>query len=268
MNEPPFPLLPGKHTLPSVTDPAEHAAYVRTRHPGATLAHTAGTVLIYQRALLDHARTQPHTRSNTGWVRGDLLIHEPPGHRPVAICGGFGVGGPAAALAVEQLIALGTPRIITVGTAASLHRSLLPGDLIVCDRALRGDGTSHHYLPPGPYAHPCPHLTRRLAHTLHAANALFRHAATWSTDAPYRETAQEVTCYSGHGVMLCDMETAAVFATGGYRRLPAAAAFSTADSLVNRQPRRHAPATDAGLLQLYEAALTTLRVTRGTQTAR
>ncbi|AWN24825.1 nucleoside phosphorylase [Streptomyces sp. NEAU-S7GS2] len=268
MTQPPFPLLPGKHALPAVTDPAEHAAYVRTRHPGATLADTAGTVLIYQRALLEHARTQPHTRSTTGWVRGDLLIHEPPGHHPVAICGGFGVGGPAAALAVEQLTALGTPRIITVGTAASLHGSLLPGELIVCDRALRGDGTSHHYLPPAPYAHPCPHLTRHFAQTLHTANTRFRHAATWTTDAPYRETAQEVDCYAGHGVMLCDMEAAAVFATSRYRNIPAAAAFTTADSLANRQPRRHDPAVAAALIQLYGAALTTLRDTLGTRLAR
>lgn len=76
MNDTSFPLYPGKHALPAVPDPSEHAAYVRIREPTATLADLDGMVLVYQRHLMEHACSRYRTRQRAGWVRGDLRVLE------------------------------------------------------------------------------------------------------------------------------------------------------------------------------------------------
>ena len=53
-----------------------------------------------------------------------------------------GLGGPSAAIVLEELAALGLERAIRVGTAAALDATLAPGDLLIVERALCGDGTS------------------------------------------------------------------------------------------------------------------------------
>ncbi|WP_281182498.1 phosphorylase family protein [Streptomyces sparsogenes] len=71
-----------------------------------------------------------------------------------------------------------------MGTAASLQRELRAGEIVVCDRALRDGGVSHHYLGPAPYAMPSSDLTDHLARILRARTTEVRRGAGWSTDAP------------------------------------------------------------------------------------
>ncbi|RLU82500.1 purine-nucleoside phosphorylase [Streptomyces griseocarneus] len=243
-----FPLYTGKHALPALTDPAEHAAYVRRRHPGADLTGTAGAILAYQRSLATEAvrrGAQPLGR----WVSGDLHLT----HDNVVVCSGFGRGAPAAGLVLEQLIALGARAVITVGTAATLHRGLKPGDLVICEEALRDEGLSHHYLAPARYVAPDVALTARLAAELATQGAHHR-GRTWSTDALYRETAAEVSRYSAEGILTADMEAAGVLAVAQHRQVPVAAAFTIADSLAQRTPRADTPQTAEGLGALLHAA--------------
>jgi uridine phosphorylase len=53
-----------------------------------------------------------------------------------------GLGGPSAAIVLEELAALGLRRAIRVGTASTLELTLAPGELLVVERALCADGTS------------------------------------------------------------------------------------------------------------------------------
>ncbi|OCC11503.1 nucleoside phosphorylase [Streptomyces sp. PTY087I2] len=248
-----FPLHPGKHALPAVPDPAEHAAYVRTTDPEADLSTLDGVVLLYQGRLLEHALRTYRTRLCPGWVRGDLHLVEDQG-RMFALCGGFGLGAPAAALVVEQLAALGTRRIITVGTAASLQHGLGPGHLVVGTSALRDEGLSHHYLPPGRTASPSPVLTRYLTEALAPYDVPVTRGPIWTTDAPYRETVAEVDRYEAEGILAADMEAAAVFAVGHCRTVAVATVLAIADSLVDRRPRRHSPDTEHALHRALAAA--------------
>ncbi|MFJ3300123.1 nucleoside phosphorylase [Streptomyces bacillaris] len=248
-----FPLHPGKHALPAVPDPAEHATYVRTTDPEADLSTLDGVVLLYQGRLQEHALRTYRTRPRPGWVRGGLHLVEDPGRR-FALCGGFGLGAPAAALIVEQLAALGTQRIITVGTAASLQHDLRPGVLVVPTSALRDEGLSHHYLPPGRTASPSPALTRHLTEVLASYDVPVRRGPIWTTDAPYRETTAEVTRYGAEGILAAEMEAAAVFAVGHCRTVAVATVLAIADSLVDRCPRRHSPDTEHALHVALAAA--------------
>ncbi|MFF8991161.1 nucleoside phosphorylase [Streptomyces sp. NPDC014983] len=250
---PPFPLHPGKYALRAVTDPTEHAQHVRGQYPKATLADVDGVVLLHQQDVLKQAVTRYPSR-RVHWVRGELFILKRR-DRQVAVCGGFGLGAPAATLVLEQLIALGARRVITVGTAATLRSDLSPGQLVICDNALRDEGVSHHYLPPGSHIKASQQLTRDLAGSLRARGVDARRGPSWTTDALYRETSAEVSRYGGHGVLTADMEAAAVFAVAKYRRIDAAAVFAVADSLVERQTRHGQSQVGVALHTAVEAAL-------------
>ena len=60
----------------------------------------------------------------------------------------FGMGGPIAAIVLEELFDLGVRRFLRIGTAMVLPPAAL-GDFVVADGAFRADGTSQTYAPPG-----------------------------------------------------------------------------------------------------------------------
>ncbi|MET9484391.1 hypothetical protein [Streptomyces sp. NPDC006638] len=100
-------------------------------------------------------------------------------------------------------------------------------------------------------------MTDHLVRTLRVRSIAVRRGPVWSTDAPYRETAAEVARYAAEGILLTDMEAAAVFAVAEHRKIQAAALFTVADSLVDRRPRTESPATTATLHNLFAALLDT-----------
>jgi uridine phosphorylase len=77
------------------------------------------------------------------------------GARNIALAGGFGIGAPAAATVLEELIALGAREFISIGEAGCLQPRCAFGEAVVCTGAIRDEGVSHHYAPaekfrPGP----------------------------------------------------------------------------------------------------------------------
>lgn len=58
-----------------------------------------------------------------------------------------GIGGPSAAIAMEELAALGVDTFIRVGTCGGMQMHVLAGDLIIPTGAIRMEGTSKEYLP-------------------------------------------------------------------------------------------------------------------------
>ncbi|MCL1865883.1 MAG: uridine phosphorylase [Oscillospiraceae bacterium] len=66
---------------------------------------------------------------------------------PVSVCS-TGIGGPSAAIAVEELIRCGCHTFIRVGTSGGMNLKVTGGDLIISSAAIRGDGTSAEYLTP------------------------------------------------------------------------------------------------------------------------
>ncbi len=73
----------------------------------------------------------------TGYLDGEM----------VSVCS-TGIGGPSAAIAVEELVKCGCHTFIRVGTSGGIHLDVAGGDLILPSAAVRGDGTSKEYLPP------------------------------------------------------------------------------------------------------------------------
>ncbi|MFJ5851011.1 nucleoside phosphorylase [Streptomyces sp. NPDC092903] len=175
----------------------------------------------------------------------------------VALCGRFGLGAPAATLVLEQLISLGASSVIAVGTAATLSPDLDAGSVVLCDRALRDEGTSHHYAPASSYAYADSELTNAYAQTMSSDELPFIRAASWTTDAPYRETEAEVKAYQRCGLVAADMEASALFTVARYRGVAAAVGMAIADSLINRGPRQTRPQVASSLDCLVDTALET-----------
>lgn len=58
-----------------------------------------------------------------------------------------GIGGASAAIAVEELAALGAHTFIRVGTAGGMHLDVKAGDIVIPTSCIRMDGTPNEYLP-------------------------------------------------------------------------------------------------------------------------
>ena len=58
-----------------------------------------------------------------------------------------GIGGPSAAIAVEELIKCGSNTFIRVGTSGGIELEVRGGDLVISTAAVRDEGTSFEYIP-------------------------------------------------------------------------------------------------------------------------
>ena len=64
----------------------------------------------------------------------------------VTVCS-TGIGGPSAAIAMEELVACGAHTFIRVGTCGGIHLDVKPGDVVVATGAIRYEHTSMEYAP-------------------------------------------------------------------------------------------------------------------------
>lgn len=260
-----YPNFAGKHAEEAIFTPADFAAYLR--RVGALEAYEppAGVVLCYQRSLYNHVLQLEGLKhpERRGALHGILPLPSTDGR--VGLLGQFGIGAPAAAAAMEELAAMGTSDFVSVGTAGSLQRDLNVGDLVLCEAAIRDEGVSHHYLPAAKLATAPAALTAALGEAMRLAGIPFRAGTSWTIDAPYRETVAEARRYQAEGVLCVEMEAAALFAVAQVRGLQVAAAFAISDSLADLawDPQFHGPQVEAGLVLLYEAALTALLAIEG-----
>lgn len=70
------------------------------------------------------------------------------GDVPISVCS-TGIGGPSAAIAVEELASIGVNTFLRVGTCGALQEDIACGDLIIHTAALRQDGASEGYVELG-----------------------------------------------------------------------------------------------------------------------
>ena len=151
----------------------------------------------------------------------------------VAVAGQFGVGAPVVGVLVEEFAAWGMSEFVWLGIAGGVQPSLTCGDLVLVKTAVRDEGTSHHYLPAAAIVAASPALTERLETAVRAANLPLHIGPTWTTDAPYRETAAAGAHYEAQGVQTVEMEVAALFAVAQHCQKQAAALLGISDSLAN-----------------------------------
>lgn len=125
---------------------------------------------------------------------------------------GCAVGSSFSVLVAEQLHASGCSLVLSLASAGQIADDGPPPYYILVERALRDEGTSHHYLPATRYAECDSGLFAAAKRTLRRTGLPIRCGATWTTDAPFRETAETVTARRREGVLAVEMEAAALYA--------------------------------------------------------
>ncbi len=120
------------------------------------------------------------------------------------------IGAPSTGSSTDELIFAGVNKIIIVGYAGSLRKDIPHGSIVVCTKALRDEGVSHHYIGYGKYIETSPKLRKKIISLMKKENIKFYVGPTWTIDAPYMETKEEVEYYRKKGILTIEMEASAM----------------------------------------------------------
>lgn len=101
--------------------------------------------------------------------------------------------------------------------------------------AVRGEGTSYHYLPANREVSPSPAALKAVERVLGANSVPFVTGRVWTKDAPYRETRGMVARRVAEGCLAVEMEAAAFFAIAQFRGVQLAEILAAADDLSQEQ---------------------------------
>lgn len=135
---------------------------------------------------------------------------------------GCAVGASFAVLVAEQMFASGCRLLLSVTSAGRIAPDLPEqAFFVLIEKALRDEGTSYHYATAGQrFAHADPMLVAVAARALAAAGPTVLRGATWTTDAPFRETAKAIVAAAAEGMLAVEMEAAALYAFAHAKGVP------------------------------------------------
>jgi uridine phosphorylase len=200
-----------------------------------------GRALALAQELLSEPRMFNHNRGlwgYTGLARdGDLMTIQ-----------STGIGGPSAAIVLEELIVLGVTRAIRVGTAGALDATLELGDLLLVREAICADGTSRSLGAGERIAADAGLLAAMRSGAPDAALATIV-----SSDLFYEIGEPRFPQWVAQGASAVEMEAATLFAIGALRGVAVGCALAITDLLSGPRER-----IDAA--RLHEAGLAVGRV--------
>lgn len=154
---------------------------------------------------------------------------------PVSVCS-TGIGGPSAAIAVEELVECGVDTFIRIGTCGGIDLSVLGGDAVIATGAVRQDGTSLEYAPLEFPAVSDLNITLALRDGAMQKGVRFHAGVVQAKDAFYGQhrpqalpTAQKLLyqweAWKHLGVLASEMESAAIFVVAAHLHVRAGAMF-------------------------------------------
>jgi uridine phosphorylase len=124
---------------------------------------------------------------------------------------GCAVGAPFAVLVAEELFVCGCRLLVSITSAGQIVPAGQPPYFVIIDRALRDEGTSHHYAAASEYGEADPALIAAAESALKSGRQQVVTGASWTTDAPFRETADAIEAARAKGVLAVEMEAAALY---------------------------------------------------------
>ena len=141
-----------------------------------------------------------------------------------------GIGGPSAAIALEELTNCGADTFIRVGTCGGMQEEILSGDLVIASGAIRMDGASREYAPieyPAVSDYGILTALDEAARNLHMRSHV---GVVHCKDAFYGQHNPELLPQSGvllqkwdaylkMGCLASEMESATLFIVGNYRKV-------------------------------------------------
>lgn len=140
-------------------------------------------------------------------------------------------GAPGAAVALEELYAMGCETFIVCGGAGALTNDSKVGEIIVPVSAIRDEGTSYHYLAPSREIECHKETARKVVSYLKEMEVPFKTGKTWTSDAIYRETPDMIERRRNEGCITVEMEAAAFFAVSHYYHIPLAQLLYAGDDV-------------------------------------
>jgi len=193
-------------------------------HPTTTLAPRAllpgdpGRALLLAQLLTAEPKMFNHNRGLWGYT-GIAADGEP------LTIQSTGMGGPSAAIVLEELCDLGLRRAIRVGTCGALAAGLVLGDLVVADAALAGDGTSRALGAAARVA-----AGAELVEALSAAAGAGAHVGPVATsDLFYDPDPERARAWAQAGALAIEMEAAALLRVGDLRGIEVGCLLAVTD---------------------------------------
>lgn len=207
------PLLDGKdHDAPSLFEPANLLREARRQHNLPNVPVPRVGLLDPDGDIVRHLAATGRGQRHPGWAcyHTDMWTVDLDGIEVGVV--GMAVGAPFAVLVAEQLAASGADLVISITSAGQISELARTPCFVLIDKALRDEGTSLHYLPPGRWSRLGPDLHKRLAGAFEHLPEPVLSGPSWTTDAPYRETATAVDAARAENVACVEMEAAALYA--------------------------------------------------------
>ena len=151
--------------------------------------------------------------------------------RPLTICS-TGIGCPSAAIAIEELHAVGVETVIRCGTTGALQADIEIGDMVVATAAAKEEGTTKRYESAVYPAAPDYEVLRGLIDAADANNETVHVGPIVSDDAFYAESDDYVADWEAAGLLAIEMEAAAVFTLARRKGMRAGAICTVDGNLV------------------------------------
>jgi uridine phosphorylase len=213
------PILAGKdYAAASVFTPANLLREARRQKGFAAVPVPEVCVLDPDGDVLRRLRRSGHARRVDSWAcyHTELYAFDHEGQGFGII--GCAVGAAFAVLLAEELFACGCRFLVSMTSAGQILPQGETPYFVLIDRALRDEGTSYHYLPPSEFAEANPALAATALVMLKDAGQRIYCGATWTTDAPFRETEVAIRQARARGILGVEMEAAALYAFAAARQ--------------------------------------------------
>lgn len=148
-----------------------------------------------------------------------------------------GIGGPSAAICMEELVNIGAKHFIRVGTCGGIDKKVCPGDLVIAMSAVRQEGTSYEYAPATYPATASFESVCALKDAAEKLGAKYHVGVVQAKDSFYGQhspsrmpVASQLLsnweAYKQLGVLASEMESAALFVVAAYRGVSCGSVFS------------------------------------------
>lgn len=149
------------------------------------------------------------------------------------------VGEPLCVGTYEDIIALGSKRLILFGNCGVLDKSIEDCGIIIPTAAIRDEGCSYHYAPPSDMIKVNKKYIPEFKEVLKECGYGYTEGITWTTDAAYRETPGKVKRRKEQGAICVEMECAGMQALCDFRGVEFFQFFYASDNLDHEkwQPR-------------------------------
>ena len=147
-----------------------------------------------------------------------------------------GIGGPSAAIALEELVKTGGKYFIRVGTCGGMDTNVKSGDLVIATGAIRMEGTSKEYAPIEFPAVANYDIVTSLINAAKKLNLPFHAGIVECKDSFYGQHSPEIMPVSYEltnkwnawlrlGTLASEMESAALFVVGSYLKVKVGSIF-------------------------------------------